>query len=132
MTTLSKLTETAAELGKEARDAVDKLGQSAGRKLDEVRDDTGGALHSAAASVRQAGRKGSKAIDDMTTGTADRLDATGSYVEDHNLTSVCTDLSVFGRRHLTGSLVLAAAIGFLAGSALSRMTHSCRKAIETA
>jgi hypothetical protein len=34
----------------------------------------------------------------------------------------------FGRRHLTGSLVAAVGIGFLAGSAWNRATHSSRRA----
>ena len=125
LTTLRTLTETASELGKEARESMEDLGRSAGRKLDQARDDTGDALHAAASSVRKTGRKGSEAIDNLSTGAADRLDATASYVEDHDLRDVFTGLRKFGRRHLTGSLVAAAAFGFLAGSAINRATHSC-------
>jgi len=129
LTTLKTFTETASELGKEARE-LEELGRAAGRKLDRVRDDTGDALHAAASSVRTTGRKGSEAIDNLATGTADRLDATASFVEDHDLTDVFNGLRGFGRRHLTGSLVAAAAFGFLAGSAISKATHSCRRAPE--
>ena len=125
MTTLRTLTDTAPELGKEAGESLEELGRSAGRKLDQARGDTGDALHSAASSVRTTGRKGSEAIDNLATGAADRLDATASYVEDHDLREVFTGLQKFGRRHLTGCLVAAAAIGFLAGSAISKATHSC-------
>ena len=130
MTTLRTVTETAAELGKEARESIEELGRSAGRKLDEARDETGGALHSAASSVRRAGREGSAVIDNCSTRTADRLDATASYIEDHDLGDAFTGLRRFARKHPTRSLVAAAAIGFLAGSALSRATHSCGKASE--
>jgi hypothetical protein len=109
---------------------MDELGRSAGKKLDEAREETGDALHSAASSVRATGRQGSDAIDNLATGAADRLDAAASYVEDHDLKGVFADLRRFGRRHLTGSLVAAAAIGFLAGSALRRATHSARRAHE--
>jgi ElaB/YqjD/DUF883 family membrane-anchored ribosome-binding protein len=125
LTTLRTLTDTAPELGKEARESMEDLGRSAGRKLDQARDDTGDALHAAASSVRTTGRKGSEAIDNLATGAADRLDATASYVEDHDLNDVVTGLRRFARRHLTGSLVAAAAVGFLAGSAISRATRSC-------
>ena len=125
LTTLRTLTETVPELGKEARESVEELGRSAGRKLDQARDDTGDALHSAASSVRSTGRKSSEAIDNCSTRTADRLDATASYVEDHDLRDVFTGLRRFGQRHLTGSLVAAVAVGFLAGSAICRATHSC-------
>jgi ElaB/YqjD/DUF883 family membrane-anchored ribosome-binding protein len=127
VTTLRTVTETAAELGKQARESIEELGQSAGRKLDEAREETGGALHSAASSVRSAGRQGSAAIDNCSTRTADRLDATASYIEDHDLGDAFTGLRRFARRHPTSSLVAAAAIGFLAGSALGRVTHSCKR-----
>lgn len=109
---------------------MEELGRSAGRKLDQVRDDTGEALHAAASTVRSTGRKSSEAIDNCSTRTADRLDATASYIEDHDLRDAFTGLRKFGRRHLTGSLVAAGAIGFLAGSALSRAARSRGKAPE--
>jgi ABC-type transporter Mla subunit MlaD len=130
LTTLKTVSETASELGKEAKESIDELVRSAGKKLDDARDDTGDALHAAASSVRTTGRQGSEAIDNLATGAADRLDATASYIEDHDLKDVYTGLRRFARRHLTGSLVAAVAIGFLAGSALSRVTHSCGKAPE--
>ena len=125
MTTLRTLTETAPELGKETKESMEELGRSAGRKLDQARGETGDALHAAASSVRTTGRKGSEAIDNLATGAADRLDVTASYVEDHDLRDAFTGLRRFGQRHLTGSLVAAAAVGFLAGSAICRATHSC-------
>jgi hypothetical protein len=131
LTTLRTLTETASELGKEAKESVEELGRSAGRKLDQARDDTGDALHAAASSVRSTGRKSSDAIDNCSTRTADRLDATASYIEDHDLRDAFTGLRKFARRHLTGSLVAAVAVGFLAGSAICRATHSCGKEPES-
>jgi len=124
LTTLKTVTETASELGKEAKESFDELVRSAGRRLDSARDETGGALHAAASSVRATGRQGSEAIDNLTTGAADRLDATASYIEDHDLRDVLNGLRRFARRHLTGSLVAAVALGFLAGSALSRISRT--------
>jgi len=121
------LTETASDLGKEAKKSIDELGRSAGRRLDKARDEAGDALHAAASSVRETGSRGSSAIEDLATGTADRLDATAFYVEDHDLSQVYAGLRRFGRRHLTGSLVATAGIGFLAGLALCRATHPLRK-----
>lgn len=130
MATLQTLTDKASELGKQTRESIEELGRSAGRKLDEARDETGAALHSAASSVRHTGRESSAAIDNCSTQTADRLDATGSYIEDHDLGDAITGLRRFARRHLTGSLVAAGAIGVLAGAFLSRATHSCGRAAE--
>lgn len=109
---------------------MEEFGRSAGRRLDEARDETGDALHAAAATVRTNGRKGSEAIDNLAAGAADRLDATASYVEDHDLRDVFAGLGRFGRSHLVGTLVAAAAIGFVAGSALSRVTLSCGRTPE--
>jgi ElaB/YqjD/DUF883 family membrane-anchored ribosome-binding protein len=131
LNTLKTVTETASELGKEAKEAVQEFGRSAGRRLDEARNETADALHTAASSVRTTGRQGSEAIDNLASGAADRLDATASYVEDHDLKCAFTGLQRFGRRHLTGSLVAAVAIGFLAGSALRRVIHSCKRAPES-
>ena len=128
MTNLKTVAETAPEFCTETQESMAELRRSAGRKLDEAREETGAALHTAASSVRTTGRQGSEAIANLATGTADRLDATASYIEDHDLNAVFTSLRRFGRRHPTGSLVAAAAIGFLAGSALCRATHSCGRA----
>lgn len=102
---------------------AEELGQSAGKRLDEMREDTGDALHTAASSVRKTGRQGTKAIDDLAGGTADRLDATANYIEAHDLRAVFTDLRRFGRRHPAGTFLVAASLGFLAGSAFSRATR---------
>ena len=128
LTTLKTLTETASDLGRQAMESAEELGLSGGRKLDEARVETGGALHAAASSVRTTGRKSSDAVGKFATATADRLDASASYVENHDVRAVSLGLRSFARRHLTGSLVAAAAVGFLAGAALLRATHSCPKA----
>lgn len=130
LTTLKTVTDTASEFGKEAKESVEELGRSAGRRLDAVRTETGAALHTAASSVRSTGRQGADAIDNLATGAADRLDATGSMVEDHDLRDALTGLRRFGRRHLGGALVAAAAFGFVAGSAIRRATHHCKAVSE--
>ena len=125
MTTLTALTEQATEFGRETKDTIEEMGRTAGKKLDNARDDTGSALHTAASSVRATGRKSSDAIGKLTAGAADRLDATASYVEHNDLRGMVRKFSL---KHLTGSLVAVAAVGFLAGSAFSRATHSCARA----
>jgi hypothetical protein len=132
LTTLETVTETASEFGKQTKESIEELGRSAGRKLDEARDGTGAALHSAASSVRRTGHDSSAAIDNCSTHAADRLDATASYIEDHDLGDAVTGLQRFARRHLTGSLVAAVAIGALTGVFLSRATHTCGRSPESA
>lgn len=130
MTSLRNLTDAASELGKGAKESAEELGRSAGRRLDDAREETADALHTAASSARKTGRQGCEAVDNLATGAADRLDATASYIEDHDLRKLFRDLRKFGRQHLTGSLVFAVAFGFLAGAALNRLAHSCGRTPE--
>jgi len=127
LTTFNSLTETASDFGKGAKESIEQLGRSAGRKLDGAREETGEALHSAASSVRSTGRKSSEAIDGLATGVADRLDATATYVEDHDLRRALNGLWRFGRKHPAGSLAAAAAVGFIAGSAFNRVSRLCAR-----
>ena len=131
MTTPHTLTDQLSAIGDDAGKSMEELGRSAATRLDEVRRETGDALHTAAASVRTTGRKGSEAIDSLATNTADRLDATASYVEDHDLRDVVTGLRKFGRNHLAGTLLAGVALGFLAGTALGRVTFLGGRAEES-
>jgi len=130
VTNLETEAEATLDRGKHVKESMEELGRTTGRKLDEARHETGEALHSAASTVRTKGRQSSAAIDNIAGDAADRLDATASYIEDHDLKDVLTGLRRFGRRHLAGSLLAAAAVGFLAGSAIVRATHSCARARE--
>lgn len=120
MTNLRTVAEKASEIGAEAKESMDDLARFAAQKVDEARTNTAGALHSAATSVRASGRRGSDAIDNPTTGAADRLDATGSYVEERDLRGIFSDPRKFGWRHSTGFMLAAVAVGFFAGSAITR------------
>jgi len=124
VTDLSNITDTARELGKEAKDTVEKLVRSAEQwartatdTLDQKRGDTGGALHTAASSIRDAGRQSAQKIDDLSTGAAEKLHATATYIEGHDVKSMFTG---FASRHPVPSLVIAGAMGFFVGSALTR------------
>jgi ElaB/YqjD/DUF883 family membrane-anchored ribosome-binding protein len=127
---MTNLTETASQLGakvSEAQGRAEDLSRAAGKKLDEARNETAGALHTAASSVRTTARHGCEVIDGLATGAADKLDATASYVQDHDLRGLFTGCRQLVRRHPTSSLVVATAIGFFAGSAVRSITHSCAK-----
>jgi hypothetical protein len=122
LTLLKTVVDAASELGKDAKESVEEFG----RKLDDARDQTAGALHTAASTVRSTGRQSSAAIDNLATDAADRLDETACYVDNHELSDVVNALRKFGRRHLRSSLIFAATAGFLAGVALHRAAHTCR------
>jgi ElaB/YqjD/DUF883 family membrane-anchored ribosome-binding protein len=124
--TFRSVTENASDLSEKVKESVGDFSKVAGRKLEAARDETSGALHTAAASVR----KSSAALRNLGTRAADRLDATAGFVEDCSLKSVRASLRKLTREHTTACLVGAAAIGFFAGSMIGRAAASGRTVRE--
>lgn len=121
---MSKILETASHVGSRVSEFTEKAGdlsRAAGQKLDGVRNDTAAALQSAASSIRSTGRQGCEKIEDLTSGVADKLDATGSYIQEHDMKKVRAKV----RRFVGRNGILLAATAFVAGFALRQMTHSC-------
>jgi hypothetical protein len=118
--TLRTVTERASEFAEE----VKEFGRTAADKLEGMREGTGSALHGAATSVR----KGSAAVDEMASGAAGKLDAAGSFVQECSAKNIAGSITKFGREHLTGTLMVVAAVSFLAGSAMSRPVRSRNQA----
>jgi ElaB/YqjD/DUF883 family membrane-anchored ribosome-binding protein len=122
---MNVLTEAVSQVGEtiaEAKEAAEAVARSAGQQLHQARRDTAGALHTAASSVRTTGCRGADAIGRVAEGTADKLDATASYIQEHDLGNAITSMRRFGRRHPTTTLVTGIAIGMLAGSLVTRIT----------
>ena len=96
------------------------FGRTAKEKLDEARSGTADALDDAACSVRTTGRDGAKTIETMSESAAGTLDSTAAYVRSHDVGSMLGNLRQVIGRNPTGFLILAAGIGFLAGSTFRR------------
>ena len=126
---MMNLTEAASLLGAKMSEtqarAEDLSSRAAGKKFDDARNEAADALQTAASSVRTTARQGCEAIDGLAATAADKLDATASYVENHDSRGVLTGCRRLIRRYPAGSLMVANAIGFFTGSALRRITHSC-------
>jgi len=117
------VTENTANAGAGAqrvRERLEDLGRTAGEKLDEVRNGTADALENAASSVRATGRRGAETIDAVSRNAAGKLDTSAAYVRSHGVGGMLINLRDVVSRHPAGFLVLAAGIGFLAGSAARR------------
>jgi ElaB/YqjD/DUF883 family membrane-anchored ribosome-binding protein len=102
---------------------LDEKASRIAQQVDGLGRETAESLHAAASSIR----KGSKAIDHLAKNTADKLDGAGTYVEKHNVKRAIGESRQIVRRYPVESLVLAAGVGFLAGFAFRRLTHSCDK-----
>lgn len=117
------INETAAKAGAglyRGQEQMDDLGRTAGEKLDEARHRTAAALEHAASSVRTTGRQGAEVIDSLSENAAGKLDSTAAYVRSHDVGGMLVNLRQVIAQNPTGFLVLAASIGFLAGSAVRR------------
>jgi hypothetical protein len=90
-------------------------------KVDNISHETGGGLHAAAASIRRR----SDAVANLAESAAAKLDDAGSYVEKHDLKWIVGESGQILRRYRTKSFVIAVGLGFLAGFAIRRLTHSC-------
>ena len=119
MNTTEKATKTGAGLDS-AQEQLENLGRTVGEKLDKARSGTADGLESAAPSVRSTGRRGTETIGTLSRNAADKLDSTAAYVRSHDVGGMLTNLREVMGRHPTGFVLLAAGIGFLAGSAVRR------------
>ena len=119
MNTTEKATKTGAGLDS-AQEQLENLGRTVGEKLDEARSGTADALESAASSVRSTGRRGAETIDALSRNAAGKLDTSAAYVRSHDVGGMLTNLRQVIGKHPTGFVLLAAGIGFLAGSAVRR------------
>jgi len=117
------LTDTATRAGAtltRAQEQVKDLGLAAAEKLDEARKGTADALESAAFSVRTTGRDRAKSIENISENAAGKLDSTAQYIRSHDVGGMLSNVREVISRNPTGFLILAAGIGFLAGSAFRR------------
>jgi len=101
-------------------ETASNLGRTAGETLDKARQETAAALENAATSVRSTGHHGAETMETMTESAAAKLDSTAAYVRSHDVGAALTSIRQVISRHPTTFLVLAAGIGFLAGSAFER------------
>jgi hypothetical protein len=117
------LTDTTTRAGatlSRAQQQVKDLGLAASMKLDEARKGTADALENAASSVRTNGRDGAKTIETLSENAAGKLDSTAAYVRSHDVGGILSNLRQLVSKNPGGFLILAAGIGFLAGSAFRR------------
>jgi hypothetical protein len=79
---------------------VEDLGRPVGKKLDDARNEMAAAFHTVASSVPNR-------IEEFATGAAETLDATASYIQDHDLKNLMARIRRFVRRYPTPSLMIA-------------------------
>lgn len=103
-----------------AQDHIEDWGNTAGQVADNARHETAAVLENAGATVRTTGHETAGAMENLSRSAAGKLDSTAGYVRTHDLGDMLADFRQAIGRHPTGFFLLAAGIGFLAGSAVRR------------
>jgi len=107
--------ETASAVADKAKD----LASQAGEKTDEAISTVGEKMSSWAGSLRQSAPQ-EGVIGSAATAVADRLDAGGQYLQEHDLSDMVTDFESVIRRHPLQALCIGFGVGCLIGLALRR------------
>ena len=115
--------ETTSKIGAglyRAQESIEDLSKTTGQAADNARHEMAATLESAASTVRTAGHHGAETIGTLAGNAAGKLDSTATYVRSHDFGAMLTNVRQAIERHPTGFVLLAAGIGFLAGSAVRR------------
>lgn len=115
-TKIENVAATAVDAVLAAKQGAKNLGQTMSTRLDEMKSQSADGLHSGADWVRTASES-----------VAGKLDTASSYIGGCNALSLAGDLRRAVKRHPVGFLVMAAAFGFCAGTAMTRLRTAAPK-----
>jgi hypothetical protein len=112
----SQAREKIAEVGAQARE----MGRSAVEKLDQGRESAAEGLRSTADSLRSGAQTGTQGVTNLANRAADSMEQTAQYMREHDVRGMVGEMEKMVRRNPGPSLIAAAAVGFLLGTALRR------------
>jgi ElaB/YqjD/DUF883 family membrane-anchored ribosome-binding protein len=115
----TRVTDTANQ----AKEKASELGRTAADRLDQSRNTAASALQKTASTLRGTG---SGRVGDVANRAADTIERTATYVRDHDVRDMMSDVEGAVRRNPGPSLLIAAAFGFLLGSAIRSGSSSDR------
>lgn len=109
----SKVAQAAGETKQQVADA----GRKTVDKIDEQRQAAASGLESAASTLHESAEKlpGGEKVSQAAHATADKVQQTADYVREHDVNAMVQDVQHLVKRHPGGSLLAAAAVGFLVG-----------------
>ena len=109
--TAARTKEEVASKAAEAKDKVADYGRKAADRIDAQREPVADKLNKTASALHHQGDNAASIVHR----TADKLEATGEYLREHDLKAMMTDVQDLARRYPGQSLAAAAAVGFLVG-----------------
>lgn len=111
--------DRASNTAKQVKQRASDVGRNAVQAVDRGLDTAAQTLQSTASSLRNAGGgMGSGKVGDIANRAADKIEGAATYMREHDARDIMTDVEGAVRRNPGPSLMIAAAFGFLLGSAL--------------
>lgn len=114
----SDLGEKAEKATQDVRRKAQETAQRSGDTIDQAMTQSGTQMTQLAQTMRERRPEGK--IGEMTTATADALERSGRYLQDHDLNDVRGDVEGMIRRYPIQSLLITAGLGFMAARAVKR------------
>jgi ElaB/YqjD/DUF883 family membrane-anchored ribosome-binding protein len=110
----------AGQATQQARHKASEATETAAHAVDERRGQAAEQMDSTAQQVRERGESlpGGERTTEMAEMAAEKIEATSSYVREHDVQDMMSDLETLVRNNPTQSLIAAAAAGFLVGRML--------------
>lgn len=121
--TTSSVKEKVSEAATQAREKAAELAKNAASAIDTGMHTAAHKLQDTASSLRSTGTSGSSRVTNVANRAADGLESTARYMQDYSTNDLVSGLEQMVRRNPGPSLVAAAAVGFLIGTALRREDH---------
>lgn len=116
------LKRRAADAAGQVKDKASEIGRSTKQSLDRGIDSAADALTSGANSLRSSAQ--GTALGNYANRAADTMERAGSYMRDHDVADMVGDIEGAVRRNPGPSLLIAAAFGFLLGTAIKGSNRS--------
>jgi ElaB/YqjD/DUF883 family membrane-anchored ribosome-binding protein len=113
--------ERAANRANEAKEAMSDMARTATDKVNEGRTTAADRLESTASTVHDGADQlpGGPKVKEFAQAAADRFSATADYMRSHDATRMMADVESLVKNNPGPALVVAAALGFLLGRAVS-------------
>lgn len=117
--TATNVANKASQLASQASQKAGEYATQAGHKADETIASVGQGMSHLAGNIRDKAPAGGT-LGSAAVAVADKLDASGRYLQEHDLKHINDDVTSLVRNHPMPALLAVFGIGFLLGSALRR------------
>jgi len=104
----------------DVRDKASELGRTAKQSIDKNFQNAAGALEGAASAIRSRMPQGEGRMSGIANTTANKLDSTARYMREHDTSDLYYEIGNWARRNPGAAIGTAAGIGLLLGLTLKR------------